>query len=469
MNTRLDEQVLDYGLQTPELAPDHWVRGSGKATARFGASTDLNPSGDWSKYDPRKELQYRNGFESMNCTNYGTGFALLALAKFLGFRDFVQDSSERYTGVMTGTSPTGNDPHKVIEVIRTSCGLIEDANLPWKDEDTWDEYYSPNPMDAERRRLGESLLRKFEIGHEWVIPPGSTMTPVQKKAKLQEALRLGTVAVSVRAWKKDGSVYVKDVGEQDTHWVWLMRYDNNGYPIIRDQYDPYDKKLAKEYDFGFSKVYFLKRNESGISPEQSDYLSRVIAWATDAIKRLTDALFATNKPVPVIPPPPVSPDPEVVPSVPAPAPAPAPKPVKTNREKLYDTSKSLLGTRQVSPSVPQELGCASSLNSVFRKCFGKEIGGGASTAQMFAVLKADTVRFMEVSEKDALPGDIMMNATGTSTKGAEHGHVGIRGVNDAMSNDSDTGLWSAQWTNAGWKAYFEVQLGFKTRYFRVRG
>jgi len=455
--------IQHYGLQVKPAQPDHWKMGEGKASRRFGAG-DLKPDGDWSDFDPKKELQRRNGFETMNCSNFGTSNALLALAKFLKFDDFVKNSSERYTGVMTGTTPSGNDPHDVIEIIRTVSGLIEEDNLPWKDEDTWSEYYAPKPMDQERMNLGESLLRKFVIGQEWVITPGSGLTPTQKRERLQAALRRGTVAVSVRAWEKTGNVYTKQPGAQDTHWVWLPRYDKDGYPRIRDQYDPFDKKLAQDYDFGFAKVYFLKRNESGLAPSQQDYLSRLIKWATDAIKKLTDALLKTNTPVPVIEAPPVAP-----PSMPTPVIPNPPAPMPSNREKLYAKAKSLLGTSQVDKSVPISFGCASALNNVYTACFGRPIGGGASTAEMFKVLKSSPERFTEIAEKDVLPGDIVMNASGTSTKGNANGHVGIRGFTETMSNNSENGKWSAHYTNAAWKAFFEVQRGFKTRYFRVRG
>lgn len=171
----------------------------------------------------------------------------------------------------------------------------------------------------------------------------------------------------------------------------------------------------------------------------------MIAWLLELIKKL----FA--------PPP-----------VPEPEPEPEKPMEKTNREKLYEVSKSLLGTRQVSSSVPIQFGCASALNNVFKKCFGKTIGGGASTAEMFKVLRSDS-RFEEISESEVLPGDIVMNATGTSTKGYPNGHVGIRGFTETMSNNSVNGIWSAHYTNAAWKSFFEVNHGFKTRYFRVRG
>lgn len=150
--------------------------------------------------------------------------------------------------------------------------------------------------------------------------------------------------------------------------------------------------------------------------------------------------------------------------VPQSDPHPIPQPTKTNREILYDVAKGCIGISMVSKDVPIDLGCASSLNNVFKKAFGTEAGGGASTANMLTALLKDK-RFQEF--KTPLPGDIVLNATGTSTKGVAHGHVGIRGNTDTMSNNSDSGIWDARYTNAGWEAFFAVKEGFKSRYFRV--
>jgi len=453
-----DDEVRDYGLRKVAPKPDHWFMGQGKARARLGAAAaaDLKPDGDWSRFDPLKEAQKKNGFETMNCTNFATIIAYIVLSNFHRYDDFPKECSERYTGVMTGTSPTGNDPHHVAEIIRNFSGLIPEERLPWTTQDAWNEYYAPDPMDETLVAEGQDLLEKFVLVNEWVFPPGNTLLPSQKADRLKAALKRGTVCVSVRAWKKKDGVYVKDIGEDDTHWVWLKQIDERDRPRIRDQYSPYDKILAKDYDFDMAKVYFLGRNETGISPVQRDYIALVFKWASDVLKKL----FPSAPPgVPDVKPEPV-PLPEPV------KPTPMPEPVPTNREKLYAKAKSLIGTKQVSPGVPESLGCASALNNVFRQCFGKAIGGGASTAEMFKVLKTDP-RFEEVSSP--LPGDIVMNASGTSTKGYANGHVGIRGFTETMSNNSANGLWSAHYTNAAWESFFAKTRGFKSRYFRVRG
>lgn len=136
-----------------------------------------------------------------------------------------------------------------------------------------------------------------------------------------------------------------------------------------------------------------------------------------------------------------------------------------NRDKLYETAKLCLGKDMVDdPGVDPSVGCADSVNSVYKLAFGNEIGGGASTAALYTVLCSDP-RFQSVQEP--LPGDIVISPTGTSTKGAPHGHVGICGFHGIMSNNSMTGLWSQFYTDTSWHAYYHDKLGFPVIYFRV--
>lgn len=171
-------------------------------------------------------------------------------------------------------------------------------------------------------------------------------------------------------------------------------------------------------------------------------LLRTVNW----LKSVLDRLRASQSTVPPLPEPPI-------------------EGVLTNSERLYKGAKSYLGKNMTSPGIPGELGCASSLNNVFKLVFGVYIGGGASTAEMFKVLKTDP-RFEEVTVPR--PGDILMNATGTSTKGAKNGHTGVYGETHVMSNNSITEKWDAHYTHQGWIDRFETQKGFKTRIFRVK-
>ena len=138
-----------------------------------------------------------------------------------------------------------------------------------------------------------------------------------------------------------------------------------------------------------------------------------------------------------------------------------------NGQKLYYTAKSLLGQVVCADNAADGygmFGCAESVNKVATIALGAPIGGGASTAAMYAVLQ-DTTRFQEVTEP--LAGDICICPTGQSTMGAQlHGHVGIVGNTWNMSNDSETATWEANYLRTAWEPSF-LARGFVTHYFRV--
>lgn len=145
-------------------------------------------------------------------------------------------------------------------------------------------------------------------------------------------------------------------------------------------------------------------------------------------------------------------------------------PAHSSRERLYATAVASLGT-DMSPAdiAPDSLACAESINGVFKACFGEPIGTGSaltSTTALWKLVQNDT-RF-EVPDAP-LPGDIVISPTGTSTHGARvHGHVGVWGKNDVMSNDSNTGLWTDNYTHDAWYNVFTITLGFPVYFFRVK-
>lgn len=442
---------MSYGFIKEEYGEEDWVLGSGKASGRFGGE-ELNPSGDWGAYDPERELQRKNNFESVNCTNYATGNALIALAKFHGFEDFPKNVSERYTGVMTGTTPNGNSPHKVIETIRSECGLIPGHVLDWTDDiDSWDEYYSPNPMTPDFIALGKALLKKFQIGHEWVFHNNSNVT--DKHGLLKQALKRGTVCVSVKAWKKKGDRYSKKKGEDDNHWIWLMRF-NGDYPVVRDQYSPFVKELEKDYDFERAKVYFLTR----LKPPQN-YLAEVISWATRTVSKLLELLRQKGE-TPVLEPPPIPDDPTL--------PTVNPVTMKTNREKLYDVAAESLGKRMIlDKAVPDSLGCASSLSHVLKLAgvVGLPPKGIGSTAVLHKWL-SENPQFTKVSSP--LPGDVISSPTGTPGAKLSNGHMGIVVKYGICSNNSQDGRWSQHWKLPEWIDYYTTKGRIPTTYFRYK-
>lgn len=142
---------------------------------------------------------------------------------------------------------------------------------------------------------------------------------------------------------------------------------------------------------------------------------------------------------------------------------------KSKQERFYEYAKSKLGI-DVSPRdiAPDRLACAESLNEVVRGFFGNPIGENlVSTKILFDKLCEDE-RFYQVANSQVLPGDISIAVTGESTNGSPHGHCGVWGKETVMSNDSDTGKWSAHYTKDAWVKVFAGTLGFPLHTFRLR-
>lgn len=260
---KIEAHIEDHGFRGDEITPDMYTLGASK----YAGAPVLMPKGHgWGRFKPAAEFQHRNGFDSMNCSNYGTHNAWETLANFHGYEDFPKDCSERYSGVGTGTTRNGNTPHKVAETIRTTIGVIPESKLPFHENVTsWGGYYHPDPMSEDLLAIGKESLEKFDFGHDWVFARGLwDLSVSEKQEKLVYALERGTVAVSVVAWKwrtldSGERRYIKAAGESDTHWCQLLDYKEGEWWLVYDHYDQVEKKLDWDYDFMFAKVYYLSR------------------------------------------------------------------------------------------------------------------------------------------------------------------------------------------------------------------
>lgn len=252
-------QVKNYGLVLPDIK----TREQGAEHLLGAERPIINPSGDWSNWLSPAEPQSKNGVETKNCTGYGTCHAIETQVNFLTKKTV--NYSERYLGIEAGTLPFGgNDPHTVAETWRRTSGAIPEDELTFTDDiKTPQEYYLPKPPPQRMIDDGQKWYDAWELQHEWVFIGGD---PASKKGLLQQALRRGTVCVSVRAWERNAQgIFVKPEGAVDTHWTTLVKYDNDGYPIVFDSYDSFIKKLDQNYDFGVAKVYYLSPAEPKLS------------------------------------------------------------------------------------------------------------------------------------------------------------------------------------------------------------
>lgn len=250
------ELIKDYGYVEAPVTEDQYFLG-----ANLLPLVEIRPDGQWGEFLPVYEDQKRGRLETSNCAVYGTLNCLETLHR-CQFGDEV-NHSERYSGTVTGTKREGNDPHLVIEKTRKDFGLVSENLLPFSEEiNSWERYYSPNPMSERYLQIGKQFLELFAIGHEWVFTDGTLKV---KQQLLKEALKFSPLGVSVRAWKENSDgLFYKKIGEKDTHWVMLYGYKEGEYWLIYDHYDKGFKRLVWDYDFGRAKRYSLEK----ITPEQ---------------------------------------------------------------------------------------------------------------------------------------------------------------------------------------------------------
>lgn len=239
----------NHGFLRDEITEEDYIFGGFNLPLKV-----LQPDGQWDLFLPKKELQTRNGFESMNCSCYGTLNALETLYKRLYGREI--NKSERYIGVMAETTPQGNSPQKVIETIRKQAGLIDESLLPFSNDiDTWDKYYYPNPMTNYYIRKGKKWLEQYKIKHEWVF----SFYTQNKIEKLKQALQFSPLGVSVCLWflEEDGLYHKGNIS--DDHWLMLYGYEEGKFWKVFDHYDNTFKKMSWDYDFEFAKRYSLEK------------------------------------------------------------------------------------------------------------------------------------------------------------------------------------------------------------------
>lgn len=143
---------------------------------------------------------------------------------------------------------------------------------------------------------------------------------------------------------------------------------------------------------------------------------------------------------------------------------PVPPPPITASQLIYEKAKQYLNHHlELNPAVPPDLGCAESLSYVLIKAGikGLPIKGFEGTARMNDWLKTVATRV-----SNPQPGDIIMSPTGMSSKSAPHGHCGVVGLYGILSNDSNSGLWSEEYTEESWQSLYGNKLGFPIHFYR---
>ena len=234
----------NFGFIPPVVTETDFWLGSKKL-----GSEVINPSGDWRGFLPILEHQNK-GFETSACISFGTLSALEMIHKLL--YSLEPNYSDRFLAKMSGTDPAvGNNPKTVSDTLRHN-GMVSEATYPMTS--TLSEYYQEIPQSV--RDIGLEWLKNYGFGYEYTDD-------------LREGLKRSPVGVAVQAWYQNSAGEYVRKGASN-HWCVLVAFDNDR-PIIWDSYDSGLKTLAKGYQLEFAQIYTLKKKESLLSPELSDY------------------------------------------------------------------------------------------------------------------------------------------------------------------------------------------------------
>lgn len=217
----------------------------------------LQPNGDWTDSLPVGEHQNKRGIETSNCTAFGATDEIEQY-EFKAFGE-KNEYSDRWVGIISGTTSRGNDPQKVYEAIR-KYGLIPEEMLPFSDDiQTVEEYYSFKGADKDAcYREGQRWLERKDFKHEWVFDPSQPWE--EKLNNIKVALKYSPLAVAVSAWTQDNrGVYVRF--GVDNHWTTLYKFED--YEHFKDSYEPFIKLGDMELRY-CKRIHIEKKS----TPEQ---------------------------------------------------------------------------------------------------------------------------------------------------------------------------------------------------------
>ena len=245
----------------------------------------LNPSGRYMEYRPKGEQQ-NVGSDKLHCVSESgcnsietiinfylhlidNGKATKEMIEIVGvFRafGFIEGNkcliSTRYVASGSGTTRRGNSQSKVGQFIH-KYGLVPKKMFPYINN--WNEYYrtgdtriNGNKLPSELIKRGQQLLEYIEINYEWVSY--RHMVETYKYAPLQ---------TSGFAWTnyKNGIFY--RTNRRKNHCFQVDGFENSCHEAF-DSYQPFDKKLDKNYNFGNAMLYsiHLKRPVTPYNPEE---------------------------------------------------------------------------------------------------------------------------------------------------------------------------------------------------------
>lgn len=259
-------ELKNSGFIAKPILPEHYVFGGD-----YMPYVIHREDGNWFASRPGKEYQRLNGCETFNCTGFNTLAQIECYMKEVF--GIIVNYSDRWLGIVAGTTPPGNDPQNVYEAIR-KYGLIPEEMLPFSsDITTVEEYYSFKGADEVAcYRAGREWLAKYEFLHEWVVTEGQTKE--EKLHNINVALKSSPLSLAVYAWHEDErGVYVK-MGPEN-HWTFL--WGQEMYGKVEDSYDPTLKDIDQDINY-CKRIYIAERKQVEQPVDKPSWWSVIIGW-----------------------------------------------------------------------------------------------------------------------------------------------------------------------------------------------
>jgi hypothetical protein len=234
----------------------------------------LKKDKDWRGFEPVGEQQ-NIGYEKMWCVSESACNAIETIINyyiqlvnneeadediqeivkvFKYFGLVIEDKcllNTHYVAAGSGTSPRGNNQKRVADFIR-HYGLIPKAE--WPDGHTWNDHYfqkdgvyiNGNRVPQKYLDKGQKLAEFIEISYEWVEPH-----------EFGDANQDGAIQTSGYAWPGTYNGVYPYVSYAPNH-AFQESYAAQSAPkyyFAFDSYNPFQKKLAPNYNLGSGMLY----------------------------------------------------------------------------------------------------------------------------------------------------------------------------------------------------------------------
>lgn len=259
MNKSELEQGKNTGLITPKPAPLDFIAG-----VETGVAFEVrNDSGNWKKFYPSNEYQFRRGrYDSMSCaTFYGLNALETQIQFLLDTNQIPEDKkvlmaqlgyfdengrvnfNESFSATLNGTTSRGNTFQAVGDGIRRDGVIPQKAHQQINDCKTIEEFLDPSRITDDMRALGKRFLEIFDVKYEWVV-----LGEKNAQSKILDHLRhapLGFAVPTEGNWNEEGIIESETEGAN--HAVMNGRAELKKLFGILDNYEPFEKLLSWNY------------------------------------------------------------------------------------------------------------------------------------------------------------------------------------------------------------------------------